>query len=78
MVGGLEKFPNCQVFSDEDPGLTGSGVHPDRLRDVFVDQEVILNLLEEMMVRLFREILGVELERPFPRLEYGEAMRGTK
>ena len=76
MVGGLEKyFQIAKCFRDEDlradrqPEFTQID-----LEMSFIDQEVIFNLLEEMMVRLFREILGVELERPFPRLEYGEAM----
>ncbi|HEY8345062.1 MAG TPA: aspartate--tRNA ligase [Bacillota bacterium] len=76
MVGGLEKyFQIAKCFRDEDlradrqPEFTQID-----LEMSFIDQEVIFNLLEEMMVRLFREILGVELERPFPRLEYSAAM----
>lgn len=76
MVGGVEKyFQIAKCFRDEDlradrqPEFTQID-----LEMSFIDQEVIFNLLEEMMVRLFREILGVELERPFLRLEYSEAM----
>lgn len=40
----------------------------------FVGVDQILEVLEEISVRAFRETLGVELERPFPRLSYAEAM----
>ena len=40
----------------------------------FVGVDEILELLEEITVRGFRETLGVELERPFPRLSFAEAM----
>jgi len=76
MVSGMEKyFQIARCFRDEDlradrqPEFTQID-----LEMSFIDQDVILELMEEMMVRLFREVLGVELKRPFPRLEYAEAM----
>jgi aspartyl-tRNA synthetase len=40
----------------------------------FVEEEDIFRVGEGMVAALWREILGVELERPFPRLTYREAM----
>jgi len=40
----------------------------------FVDEEDVFRIGEGMIATLWREILGVELEVPFPRLTYREAM----
>lgn len=40
----------------------------------FWDQEDVLETLEEIMVNVAREVRGVELPRPFPRMTYWEAM----
>ncbi len=40
----------------------------------FVDEEDVLGVGERTMAALWREILGVELETPFPRLTYADAM----
>ena len=39
----------------------------------FVEPEDIYDVVERMMVSLFRDVLGVTLERPFPRMSYDEA-----
>ena len=41
----------------------------------FVSQEDILTLFEEMICQVFKAVVGHEFPRPFPRMEYSEAMR---
>ena len=41
----------------------------------FMDMESILTLIEDMIGRLFGEMKGVHIPRPFARLTYEEAMR---
>jgi aspartyl-tRNA synthetase len=40
----------------------------------FVDEEDVFRVGEGMMAAVWREVLGVELATPFPRLSYAEAM----
>lgn len=76
MVAGLDRyFQIVKCFRDEDlradrqPEFTQIDVEMS-----FVDREDILALMEELISVLFREVKGVELGRPFPRLPYAEAM----
>lgn len=76
MVGGMEKyFQIVRCFRDEDlradrqPEFTQVD-----LEMSFVDAEDIIEVIEGMMVRLFKDVLGEELERPFTRLSFKESM----
>ncbi len=76
MVSGMEKyFQIARCFRDEDlradrqPEFTQVD-----LEMSFVERETILSLMEEMMALLLKELKGIELPRPFPRLKYAEAM----
>lgn len=76
MIAGFERyFQFARCFRDEDlradrqPEFTQLDMELS-----FVREEDIQNLTEEMMVAVFREVLGVELKTPFPRLTYQEAM----
>ncbi|RMH80485.1 MAG: aspartate--tRNA ligase [Acidobacteria bacterium] len=40
----------------------------------FVDEEDVIAFSEELICDLFKELLGLELKRPFDRLSYGEVM----
>ena len=40
----------------------------------FIQQDDVFQLVEEMMVLLFKELKGVELKKPFPRLSYADGM----
>ncbi|MDX1811795.1 MAG: amino acid--tRNA ligase-related protein, partial [Gammaproteobacteria bacterium] len=40
----------------------------------FVDEEDIFQIMEKYIQRVFREIINFEVQRPFPRLTYNEAM----
>jgi len=76
MVAGLERYYQiARCFRDED-------FRADRTQEFsqldvemsFLDEEDIYALTERLLVALWREILGVELATPFPRLTYAEAM----
>lgn len=76
MIAGFERyFQFARCFRDEDlradrqPEFTQVD-----LEMSFINEEEIQTLMEEMLSVLFRQVLGRELERPFPRLTYQEAM----
>ena len=77
MVGGLERYYQiARCYRDEDfradrtPEFTQLDIEMS-----FLDEEDVFALAEELLVTLWREILGVELPAPFPRMTYAEAMR---
>src|SRR4029079_4042384 len=41
----------------------------------FPDQDALFALMERMIATVWRECVGIELEKPFPRLTYAEADR---
>lgn len=76
MVSGMDRyFQIARCFRDEDlradrqPEFTQVD-----LEMSFVDVDDVLELMEEMMHWLFKETIGIEIERPFPRFTYHEAM----
>ncbi|MEX2355501.1 MAG: aspartate--tRNA ligase, partial [Thermaerobacterales bacterium] len=76
MVAGLERYLQIvRCFRDEDlradrqPEFTQIDVEMS-----FVEEEDVMGLVEGMMVHVYREVLGVELAVPFPRLTYDAAM----
>jgi aspartyl-tRNA synthetase len=76
MIAGYDRyFQIARCFRDEDQ-------RADRqleftqidLEMSFVGVDDVLAVLEELTFRAWRETIGVELSRPFPRLSYAEAM----
>lgn len=76
MVSGLEKyFQIVKCFRDEDlradrqPEFTQVDMEMS-----FIDREGVVTLIEEMMRKLFKNVLSIDIESPFPRLSYREAI----
>src|SRR3984893_971024 len=76
MVGGIEKyFQIAKCFRDEDP-------RADRITELtqidleasFVEKEDILGLIEGLMKEVFHQTRGAEIDTPFLRLTYRDAM----
>jgi aspartyl-tRNA synthetase len=76
MVAGFDGyFQIARCFRDEDQRADRQLEFTQLdLEMSFVGVEDVLELLEHITVRAFRDVLGVELERPFPRLPHAEAM----
>ena len=76
VMAGFERYYQiARCFRDED--LRADRFHELTQLDVemaFPDQELILALMERMIEAVWRECIGAELETPFPRLEYADAM----
>ncbi len=76
MVAGVERYYQlARCFRDEDfradrtPEFTQLDVEMS-----FLDEEDVYSLAEELISTLWREIVGVELPTPFPRMTYADAM----
>jgi aspartyl-tRNA synthetase len=76
MVSGFDRYYQvARCFRDEDlradrqPEFTQLDMEMS-----FMDQEEIMDLNEELICQIFKEIKSVEISRPFPRLTYAEAM----
>lgn len=76
MVGGLDRyFQIVKCFRDEDqrrdrqPEFTQIDVEM-----AFIDPEDIYAIMEGLMANLWKELMGVELTLPFPRMTYWDAM----
>jgi len=76
MVAGFDRYYQLtKCFRDEDlradrqPEFTQVDIETS-----FMSEEQIINLTEEMIRVVFKEVLDVTLPNPFPRIAYGEAM----
>jgi aspartyl-tRNA synthetase len=76
MVSGFERyFQIVRCFRDEDlradrqPEFTQVDIETS-----FMEMEDLLALMEELMAKLLKEIMGVEVSAPFKRISYDEAM----
>jgi aspartyl-tRNA synthetase len=76
MVAGLERYYQiARCFRDEDlradrqPEFTQVDVETS-----FLTRDQLLDLMEELVVRLMKETKGIDIARPFQRLTYAEAM----
>lgn len=76
MIGGTDRYYQvARCFRDEDlranrqPDFTQVDIEMS-----FVTMEDVIDLNERLMAYVFKETLGVELERPFRRLSFADAM----
>ncbi|MEE9225049.1 MAG: aspartate--tRNA ligase [Bacteroidota bacterium] len=76
MVAGFDRyFQIVKCFRDEDlradrqPEFTQIDVEMS-----FVDEDDVITICEGLMQKLLKEVKGIELSRPFPRLTYREAV----
>lgn len=76
MVGGIERYYQiARCFRDEDlradrqPEFTQIDIETS-----FMSQEDIMGMTERMMQRMLKEVKGRDIETPFPRMPYDEAM----
>jgi len=76
MIGGLERYYQvARCFRDEDlradrqPEFTQVDIETS-----FLSQDQLLGMMENLVARLFRETIGVEIETPFQRLTYHDAI----
>jgi aspartyl-tRNA synthetase len=74
VIAGFERYYQiARCFRDED-------LRADRLQELtqldvemaFPDQEFLFGLMERIVARVWRELLGIELETPFPRMSWQE------
>jgi aspartyl-tRNA synthetase len=77
MVAGFERYYQiARCYRDEDlradrqPEFTQLDVELS-----FLDEEDVYGLIEELVPRVWREVLDVEIPVPFPRMPFWEAMR---
>jgi aspartyl-tRNA synthetase len=77
MIAGFDRYYQIvRCFRDEDlradrqPEFTQLDIETS-----FLDQAAIQEMMEGLVRFLFKDVLGVDLPTPLPRLTYGEAMR---
>ncbi|EIJ78992.1 aspartyl-tRNA synthetase [Bacillus methanolicus PB1] len=76
MVGGIERYYQiARCFRDEDlradrqPEFTQVDIETS-----FMSQEDIMSLMEKMMKKVMKDVKGMDIETPFPRMTYHDAM----
>jgi aspartyl-tRNA synthetase len=76
MVAGFERYYQlARAFRDEDLRADRQPEHTQiDIEMSFVDEVDIQNTVEGMFASAFKEALSVDLETPFPRITYAEAM----
>ena len=76
MVGGFERYYQIvKCFRDEDlradrqPEFTQLDIEMS-----FVDRNDVMDMIEGLIVKLFKDILDIDVPRPFPTINYKDAM----
>ncbi|MFA5276502.1 MAG: aspartate--tRNA ligase [Candidatus Omnitrophota bacterium] len=75
MVAGIERYYQiAKCFRDEDlradrqPEFTQLDMEMS-----FIDEEVVYAIIEELMQKILKELKGVDIKIPFPRITYADA-----
>jgi len=76
MVAGMERYVQIvRCFRDEDPRADRQAEFTQLdLEMSFVDQDDVLTMVEGLMRKIWKEILGLDIPNPLPRMSYAEAM----
>ena len=76
MMSGMDRYYQIvRCFRDEDlradrqPEFTQLDIETS-----FMNEDDITNMMEEMLITLFKNVLNIELPSPFPHMTYAEAM----
>lgn len=76
MISGFDRYYQIvKCFRDEDlradrqPEFTQIDIEMS-----FVEEEDVMNLAEGLICRLFKDVLGLEIKTPFPRMTYAKAI----
>lgn len=80
MIGGYDRYAQIvRCFRDED---LRSDRQPEftqlDLEMSFVEEEDVMSMVEGLVKYVFKEVIGVEIKTPFPRMTYAEAMEKYK
>ena len=76
MVGGVERYYQlAPCFRDEDPRADRQIEHVQLdFEMAFVERDDILALVEQLMARIWRDVLEAEIATPFPRLGWHDTV----
>ena len=76
MIAGFERYYQiARAFRDEDLRADRQLEHTQiDIEMSFIEETDLQDVVEGMFASAFRETIGIELERPFPRLTYADAM----
>jgi aspartyl-tRNA synthetase len=76
MVGGCDKYMQIvRCFRDEDPRADRQAEFTQLDVEMsFIDVESVITVMEGLLRRIWKDVLGKEIPNPIPRMEYDEAM----
>ncbi|MGE5608047.1 MAG: aspartate--tRNA ligase [Bacillota bacterium] len=76
MVAGCDKYMQIvRCFRDEDPRADRQAEFTQLDVEMsFIDRENIMSIMEGLLRRIWKEVLGIDIPNPIPQMEYDEAM----
>jgi len=76
MVSGCDKYMQIvRCFRDEDPRADRQAEFTQLDVEMsFIDRENIIQIIEGLLRRIWKEVLGIEIPNPIPHIEYDQAM----